>query len=823
MSGAERPALLPHHAALIAASVISGDVARARGYRSVTTRADLERAGFAPAQRLVPTLLIPIYGVTGELVSCQHRPDSPRIVGGRVFKYESVKGSRMVLDVPPPARPWLGDPARPLFITEGVRKADSAVSHGLCCLALLGVWNWRGTNGHGGKVALPDWESVALNGRTVCVVFDSDVMGKREVHAALARLKAFLESRGAHVLVIYLPSGPGGMKQGLDDFFADGRTPEDLLALATDELRRPQEEPAQSRDAGPYRVEAGHICRDKPTRDGTITEPLCNFTAAVTEELLLDDGAEPARVFIVEGRLDTGAPLPPARVPAARFQAMNWITDHWGLRAIVRAGLSTRDALREAIQRLSPEARRRHVFTHSGWREIAGGWGYLTGGGAVGHDGIEVNLGPELTRYRLPQCAQDPLGAMRQSVGLLRVAPLRVTVPLWAAVYRAPLASAYPVDASLWLEAETGALKSTLAALMLAHYGDFDRTHLPGTWSSTANQLERRAFVLKDALFVIDDYAPTGMDARELELKATRLLRAQGNLAGRGRLRSDLSDRPAFPPRGLILSTGEQHPPGQSVVARMLLVETRRGEVNLAALTAAQQQHDRLAHAMAGYLAWLAPEMATLPGRLARAFEDTRAKATADGHLRVPEALAHFWIGLDCALGYAEEIRACSASEAEDLRDEGWAALLDLGRAQGRLVETERPSRRFLSVLLALVTQRKAVLLSRDDAGEDFRPGLDLLGWQDDEALYFIPEAAFGAVSRACREAGEPFPVRSTRLLKDLAEERLSECDADRHTTTAKIGGRSKRVLKLTRAAVAALLGEDFPSPLVTAVTGSAR
>jgi hypothetical protein len=166
--------------------------------------------------------LIPIHGVTGELTSYQHRPDHPRIVDGKPLKYEIPRGSRMVLDVPPPARPWLGDPLRPLFITEGSRKADSAVSRGLCCLALLGVWSWRGTNEHGGATALADWELVALKGRVVYLVFDSDVTIKPTVFAALDRLKAFLESRGALVRVVYLPPTPGGAKQGLDDFLAVG-------------------------------------------------------------------------------------------------------------------------------------------------------------------------------------------------------------------------------------------------------------------------------------------------------------------------------------------------------------------------------------------------------------------------------------------------------------------------------------------------------------------------------------------------------------------------------------------------------------------------
>ena len=63
----------------------------------------------------------------------------------------------MVLDVPRRCHSWVGDPSRPLFITEGARKADAAAARGLCCLALLGVWGWRGTNGNGGKTALPDW------------------------------------------------------------------------------------------------------------------------------------------------------------------------------------------------------------------------------------------------------------------------------------------------------------------------------------------------------------------------------------------------------------------------------------------------------------------------------------------------------------------------------------------------------------------------------------------------------------------------------------------------------------------------------------------
>jgi hypothetical protein len=224
--------LLPQHAELITASGISPEVAKARGYRSVTVKAELRRLGFSEPQRLVPALLIPVYGVTGEIMTYQIRPDQPRVRNGRPVKYETPRSSRMVLDVHPSIRSKLGDPGIPLLLTEGIRKGDSATSHGLCCVALLGVWNWRGTNEHGGKVALADWEAIALNGRDAYIVFDSDVMIKPEVHAALRRLKALLESRGARVMQTPLPSGEGGVKVGLDDFLAAGHSVTELLALA---------------------------------------------------------------------------------------------------------------------------------------------------------------------------------------------------------------------------------------------------------------------------------------------------------------------------------------------------------------------------------------------------------------------------------------------------------------------------------------------------------------------------------------------------------------------------------------------------------------
>src|SRR5918992_4753357 len=226
---------------LLEGSGIEPEFVEARGYRTVVKKAELERLGFGRTQRNVPALLMPVHSPSGKVALYQSRPDEPRSnKDGDPINYETPGGSRMTIDVHPSMRDKLGNPAVPLYVTEGIKTGDAMGSRGLCTVNLLGVWNWRGKNEHGGKAALPEWDSIALNGRRVYIVFDSDVMLKPQVHEALRRLMSFLETRGAEVHVVYLPHGEGGRKQGADDYLVAGHSVDDLLSHATTELREQQ-------------------------------------------------------------------------------------------------------------------------------------------------------------------------------------------------------------------------------------------------------------------------------------------------------------------------------------------------------------------------------------------------------------------------------------------------------------------------------------------------------------------------------------------------------------------------------------------------------
>lgn len=226
-----------HHQMLLD-SAISLEVAAARGYYSAYVHKELQRLGFWKAS--APALILPLRDFQGQIAGYQVRPDtSPVDSRGRIAKYLTKRGASPVLDISPVALPLLPDPKVPLLITEGARKADAAASVGLCCISLQGVYNFRGRNEMGGITMLPAWEHVHLKGRPVVLAFDSDVMTKVPVHAALTRLRSWLVSRGAEVYVAYLPMGEHGEKMGLDDWLAAGHDKQELNQLLSTELRMP--------------------------------------------------------------------------------------------------------------------------------------------------------------------------------------------------------------------------------------------------------------------------------------------------------------------------------------------------------------------------------------------------------------------------------------------------------------------------------------------------------------------------------------------------------------------------------------------------------
>lgn len=608
------------------------------------------------------------------------------------------------------------------------------------------------------------------------------------------------------------------------------------VAAATRDMR--EQTAAPMREGLPYSVLGGQICYTKQTHYGPEIIPLANFDGRIVAEIVRDDGAEQARVFAVQGTLSTGAPLPRVEVPAERYSTMTWVTEKWGTRALVYAGQAVRDHLRVAIQHLSGEVPQKTVFAHLGWRKISGKWAYLHAGGAIGADGplhgLEVEVEEALRDYVLPDPPPDKelRRAVQASLSLLELAPDRITVPLQGATYLAPLGEAVPLDLSVFLAGATGGFKTEATALVQAHWGTaWNGRHLPGSWHDTANSLEKAAFLAKDAVFVVDDFAPQGTasDIQRLQHEADRLLRGQGNRAGRKRMRPDGSLRPEYRPRGIVVSSGEDIPAGQSLRARVCIVEVAAphadcpGDVHVNRLTQAQEQAAQglFAQAMAGYVRWLAPQMEALKATLPERRRKLREQAYREGlHRRIPDEAAALALGWETFLRFALEVGAITQDERAAMWQRVWAGLGQMAAAQAEQQAAEDPAAKFIALLsTAIASGRAHVARAKDGtepetpqlwgwrekwvgAGENLRsewqPQGELVGWLDAPDIYLLPDAAYAVAQRLARDQNASLPVGPKTLWKRLAEQKLlTATEGKKNTVKRVVVGTKKRVICL--------------------------
>jgi hypothetical protein len=615
-------------------------------------------------------------------------------------------------------------------------------------------------------------------------------------------------------------------------------------AAALDQAREQAAEEAGQGPAPQYHDSDGYLVLERATQAGTVTLPLANWTARIVAQTTVDDGAERHTILTIQGQLD-GAPLPRVDVPAGEFGSMRWVIGAWGTRAVVYAGPGVADHLRVAVQVLSGDPPTRTVFAHTGWREVGSSWVYLHAGGAVGTvgtvAGVEVSLPDALGHYLLP----DPPGgdelvqAVRSSLAILDLAPDRITAPLLGAAYRAVLG---PADFALHLCGPTSAGKTELAALAQQHWGaGMDSRHLPGSWASTGNSLEALAFACKDAALVVDDFAPGGgvHDVARMHREADRLLRAQGNRSGRMRLGPDAKLRPVRFPRGTILSTGEDVMRGQSLRARLLVLELAPGDLVWAELTARQAEAaaGRYAQALAGYVRWLAANYQEVRDGLRAQAAAVRGRLKFPGaHGRVPGLVADLLVGWKHWLDFALAAGAITEEDRKALKKRVWKALSEAAREQAAHGQDAEPCLRFLRLLAGLLASggchctttlgcapgdpevwgwRGSQTVTRDGSTTRWDPQGPCVGWLEGSDLFLEPEASYAAVQKLARDQGDSLGVSARTLWRRMGEgKHLASRDETRQRMTVRkmIGSQRREVIHIAQKALCACLGPSQPS-----------
>ena len=534
------------------------------------------------------------------------------------------------------------------------------------------------------------------------------------------------------------------------------------------------------------------------TSRGEFVQELCGFAANIEEECIYDDGVERTRHFLIAGILGNGKKMSPIDVPSREFPAMNWWMDGWGARAIINAGSTSKDHLRAAIQILSGDIPTREVFTHTGWRKTpAGDPVYLHSGGGLTKDGLSKEFQVKLSGNRMslftlpePSDTETTKRMVRTALDFLSIAPLKISLPLFAAIFRAPLGAFLPNDFALFVVGKTGVFKSAVTGVVQSFYGSgFDERNLPGNWSSTDNALERLAFLTKDAILVIDDFAPRGSqnDVAQMNKKADRFFRNIGNQTGRGRMRADQSLRPENPPRALVIASGEEVPTGQSLRARTLIVEIPPGAVNLEALTRFQAagRSGELVSAMSAFLIWMASKNSEHQTTIRKRRDELRTTMLGNGtHRRTPDLLANLAVAVELFSEFATDIGVMTAEEKSAFLTSSTEALTEIGLEQARYIAEEDPTGQFMNLLQAAilsgqahVADAKGNLSGPPDAEfwgySGTSPRGLTVGWISGDELLIDPAVALQVTGRMTQGQALGMAISQQTLGKRLVERGL--------------------------------------------------
>jgi hypothetical protein len=562
-------------------------------------------------------------------------------------------------------------------------------------------------------------------------------------------------------------------------------------------------------------------------------ELLANFTARIVKETRLVDGDDFETFLTIEGLTNNpekkGMPivLPPVEVPAAAYAGMGWVMNAWGVRAIIQPGTGVKEDLRTAIQQSSRPAIKT-IYKSMGWATIDKQRAYLHAGGAITSKGndpnVTIRLPYELQKYTL-SAANLKFGkdAFIASLNLTTLCPPKVAWTLWAATY-CPLFG--QVDFATHVTGRSGTFKSELTSLFQSHYGQaMDARHLPGSWSSTPNALEALAYYAQNAIFAIDDFVPVGTayQIRAYQTGADRLIRGQGNQAGRARLTDSSGMQTTFFPRGLIMSSGEDTPEGHSVRARCMISELSPGDIEPKALSAAQKARPLYVTATADMIVHLCQEWHEITDYA----NELRDKYIKIGHTRTPTMIGRLIAAAYAVLCHGLKREYIDKKQYDKLVGTMRDSILSAGEGQSQYLENADPVQIFLNAFrqaLAanqchLRTLNGAIPLDCTSLGwtvmkasgqvDTYKSNGPCIGWIDWNAdeLYLDAEAGYSIVKKM---AGQELPLTKQTVWKRLKDAGLllRTDDARSRNTVRVTAEHHSRTVAAMRASEALDKGE---------------
>lgn len=260
----------------------------------------------------------------------------------------------------------------------------------------------------------------------------------------------------------------------------------------------------------------------------------------------------------------TGEVLPNIIVPIKQIESGTWfINSEWGLK--VRFELPPQKSIQiDCFKELSEYMETETIYQYTGFTEIKGKKVFLHTGGAVGTDeSVKVELGDEnLNKFTLTDKEFDIKNTLGYTLHCLKVAPIKVVLPILSLVFMTPLTSIFEevgvhIGFLTWVQGPQQCKKTSMVCAFCSHFGFFDKNHTPMSFLDGIPSSREKSAKCKDVLILCDDYFPSSnkQEASDMRKFAEQLITGSSEKMTGTRSKSNGEMRKTYRMKGQVIAT----------------------------------------------------------------------------------------------------------------------------------------------------------------------------------------------------------------------------------------------------------------------------
>ena len=463
-----------------------------------------------------------------------------------------------------------------------------------------------------------------------------------------------------------------------------------------------------------------------------------------------------------------GQHLPPKiiRMEAKRLRSSVWL-DELGPQYICESGIKNIQILLQAMSQYAPVT---EEFLYSGW-VIDGRNIYVMNGKQI--DGNSWNA----------EAAQVPC---LHTLEMLDVAPHPLTIPLLAIALLSLVQSRMMSQGEYFkgvccITAPTQSFKTTLAALFF----DFENgRETNANFEATMAAIVRTVGNTRDSTIIVDDFKPGATKAENSELvrKISTVIRMcsdnSGGIQKAGAQNSTFSNVA----HAMVVITAEQiQLQVQSTLARLLILEMNRKDVDVEKLTELQNNHSLYREFIQSFVSYIASQgVDQFCEHFAQCFlqeRNTLRKELAEDtpvDNRTSDMCTWLWITFREFLEYALKIEVVTLEEFDAYTSEAHNVFLSIMEKQAERVADLAPVKQFFRGLQVLLETKEARLgeLQARNNGYAVAESREAIGFSKKGCVYLKNGVALQAVAAYYRRFGKEFTVSESSLRKALADSR---------------------------------------------------